>query len=473
MSWIKNHFRHLVLPGVHTIARRGGDGCALLDEDIGPSNREVRPSQKCKYPEAGMLYAVASSVLPKGNTTREVALGLCRQLGQANDAEFVYELDLGGRGMGDRVRQLGEGYDGVEGADVLHSFIMNSVKELKKRTQKRAQAIYPGRDVWCWEVMSRRLGMPSHYDPKVSRSIATNEKAIKKVVEAWNIKDWDRTILFDTGHAGTVPRAIGKAAGLDKMLVLMLSAEKNEEQIFKTHAKSRKKALACEYLAKYWKRATVQDDAPYQELADLEEFIKAALLTIWLWYHVSPARLPSWKDEPAVPAFKPSKGGLTIQPMSGGNSAFVGTASNLSTLWVSPASAATTSTGVDIWGSASTTGGNGWGVTTTPILNSNTFQLVDPSTGALWIDPLDMANHQYQRQKLSSAFGYATRPIDKSLVKATVDKNGMIHKLPSQPTQPSGGPSSGSAPTPTTGKLRVVPILGLPVTYGNGKPITG
>lgn len=320
MSWLTNHMRHFVIPGIRTLAR--ADGKVLTDADIKQTDKILRPSNRCEYREAGMIYSLVSSILPKSNTTREVALGLCRQVGKPGDAEFVYELDLGGRGdyTGERVKKLSEGYDDIEGADVLHSFIQNSVKELKARTRKRRTAIYPGRDVWCWEVMSKRQGMPSVYDSRVSRSVAGNQKAVKKLIEPWPVPDWKKTVLFDTGHAGTVPRAIGKAAGLEQMLVIMLSAENNAEQIFRTHAKSRKKALACEYLAKYRRRATVRDDAPYQELAELEEFIKAALLTVWLWYHVSPARLPAWRDEIETEKLakrKKGSGGLSI---SSGNS---------------------------------------------------------------------------------------------------------------------------------------------------------
>ena len=479
MSWLRNHFRHFVLPGIHTLAR--ANGATLVAEDIKPRDRQVRASTKCKYHEAGMLYAAVASVLRKGDPTRDVALGLYRQLGRAKDAEFVYELDLGGRGVDRRVRDLALGYDGIDGSEVLHSFIMNSVKELKKRTQKQAQAIYPGRDVWCWEVVSRRLGMPSHYDSKVSRSIATNEKAIKAAIQGWPIKDWEKTVLFDTGHAGTVPRAIGKAAGLEKMLVIMLSAVNNEEQLFKTHAKSRKKALACEYLAKYRKRAFVRDDLPYQELADLDEFIKAALLTIWLWYHISPAKVPSWKDRPVVQ----SKGGLrfgkSIISVGHNNTVFTpvisgGTGMTTAPFWFNTAS--TSSGTIDVtsslgWGSV-TTDGAGWGAATTPYINPSTFQLVDPSTGVTWLDPMDLANAQYQRRNLDSITRKMTAsgPIDKSHYGSV----NVLDNSPSQPTQASGGPSGGVASTPTTvkkGGLRVVPIPPIPlVTDGNGKAIT-
>jgi len=371
MSWIKDHIRQFVIPGIRTIAR--ANGRTLVDDDIKRVDKALRPSTKCEYLEAGLIYSLVASILPKTNETREVALGLCRQVGKANDAEFVYELDLGGRGVDNRVKDLSFGYQGVEGADVLHSFISNSVKELKRRTRKRATAIYPGRDVWCWEVMSRRQGMPSHYDSKVSRSIATNAKAMAKVIEPWEIPDWERTVLFDTGHAGTVPRAIGKAAGVQRMLVIMLSALNNEEQIFKTHAKSRKKALACEYLAKYRKRATVRNDEPYQELADLEEFIKAALLTIWLWYHISPARLPSWQDQEVIK----TKDGLRFGKSGGmtfgnGNLLSVTPINNslYGTAVIDPwGSAATTTPTILSWANTSTASGTGWGSTSSGALD--------------------------------------------------------------------------------------------------------
>jgi hypothetical protein len=372
MSWIRNHFRHFVIPGVRTIAR--ADGRVLMDRDIRPFDGRLRPSSKCKYAEAGMLYAAVASVLRKSDPTREVALGLCRALGSPAEAQFIYELD-----SQSRVRDLAEGYKDVEGSDVLHSFIRSSVKRLKRRTRKKATVVYPGRDVWCWEVLSRKVGLPSLYDSRVSRCIATNEKALQKTMEHWEVPDWARTLLFDTGYQGTVPRAIGKAAGLERINMVMLSAVEGKEQIFPGHAKSRRKALACEYLAKYRRRCVTRDDAPYQELADLEEFIKAALLTVWLWYHVSPGRLPSWRDQPKP---KPRVVKLTGNPGwgsgggSGGN--IVVSASNASTFTVpsltfASASTATSTMSVidpstfQLLPSSNTSGGLGGLTATTPI----------------------------------------------------------------------------------------------------------
>jgi hypothetical protein len=123
---------------------------------------------------------------------------------------------------------------------------------------------------------------------------------------------------------------------------------------------------------------------------------------------------------------------------------------------------------------------------------------------------MDLANAQYQKGKLDSITRKhtASGPIDKNPhgsakivqpsrlpeVNLSIDvdkKTGLAvkkttlieplaphlqPKSPSQPTQVSGGPSGGAAPTPTTAKkgLRVVPIPPLPlVTDGKGKPITG
>lgn len=439
MSWLRNHMRHFVIPGIHALGR--ANGRRICEADIKPSDREVRPASVCEYPEAGMLYAVCSSILRKSDPTREVALGLCRHIGKPGDAEFVYQLD-----SQNRVKELAEGYDGVEGADVLHSFVLNSVKSLKRRTRKKATIVYPGRDVWCWEVLSRKLGQPSVFDSRVSRDVAGNEKALKKAIADWSVPDWNRTVLFDSGYEGTVPRAIGKAAGLQNVNVLMLSAVRSHEQIFPTHSKARRKALACEYLAKYQRRSVVIGDEAFQELADLEEFIKAALLTIWLWYHVSPSRLPSWKDRPAtkgltvsnVPTisfgssqwrsgsialsqslagspvkFYPVYNNTTITGSSATSSGFIDNLVTLDTMWGSGTSAMIVN---DLVATAMSP----------PLLDPNTAQLVQPTA--------------------------VTQPI------------------PSSP----GGPAGGSAPGPATLRMGSMPSASniRIVTDGNGKPTT-
>jgi hypothetical protein len=301
VSWIRNHLRHFVLPGIHTLAKRQGrdnhawgisSGSGLTAADIKPRDKQIRPSTKCKFVEAGMLYSLVSSILRKGDPTREIALGLCRQIGRAKDAEFVYAIDTRGG-----IKNLGAKYDGVEGSDVLHSMLCNSMRRLKRKMRRKGSLLLPGRDVWCWEVMARKLSVSSTFDPRVSRTVARSAPALRVCIDDWKIKSWDDVLFFDTGFSGTIPKAIARAEQLEQINMLLLSSGDVSKQIFRTHTGSRAKALAFEYLTKYFVSGTHRDGVPYQELAPLDEFIKTALLTIWLWHHISPTRLPSYRDK--------------------------------------------------------------------------------------------------------------------------------------------------------------------------------
>jgi hypothetical protein len=359
MSWLKNHLRHFVLPGIYALAHSRGK--PLTAVDIKPRDKEVRPASDCKYVEAGMLYAVVSSVLRKGDPTREAALGLCRQIGRAKDAEFVYEVDKRGG-----IKELGKGYKGVEGSDVLHSMLCNSMRRLKRKMDHKGQLLLPGRDVWCWEVMARKLTVDSTYDPRVSRAVAYDKPAMKTCIDEWKIQNWQNVLFFDTGFSGSIPRAIADMIGLDEINMLLLSSGDPKHQIFRTHTGSRKKALAFEYLAKYFHSGAARGGKPYQQLADLDEFIKAAMLTIWLWYHVSPTRLPSYREAKNLDNYKfksinpkfTQQMLIGTQPMytlAGGGTIIAGNSTAISTLGTWPmnvsitSSASTSITNDPIW----------------------------------------------------------------------------------------------------------------------------
>lgn len=430
--------RHFVLPGIHAISRANGK--TLREGDLKPSDREVRPASVCEYPEAGMLYAVCASILRKSDPTREVALDLCRHIGKPGDAKFVYELD-----NQKRVKELGEGYEGVEGADVLHSFVLNSIKSLKRKTHKQATVVFPGRDVWCWEVLSRKLGQPSVFDSRVSRDVAGHGPALKKAMADWKVPDWNRTVLFDSGYEGTVPRAIGQAAGLQKINVLMLSAVRSHEQIFPSHTKARRKALACEYLAKYQKRSVVRDDAPYQELADLQEFIKAALLTIWLWHHVSPARLPSWKDRPVL-------------KVSGGDY-----------LSIKGGSIPTITIPTGSWHSSGISIASG-GVTNLAFTPTQFYPVYNTTSAITGAGAGTMLDNLWGQGSSAAVLDMWSGSNTVQNNYAILDPNTMQIVQPSSITP--GGPAVGSASAPTT--IGTIPGKGsIPVvTDGNGKPIS-
>ena len=294
MSWIRQHVNYFVIPGIRTLAK--ADGLAVLDRDIKPFDVRTRPSTKCPYTESGLIYATVASVLPKENKTREIALELCRVIGTKDEEKLVYSLET----RDTRVKQLtGSCGEGISGSAVIHSMLCQALRSLKRRlTHKDSFVVYPGRDAWAFEVLSRRRGMRSLYDPSMSRWLAENknDSLMRQRVQSFQLP-WQRALVFDTGYAGTVPKAIGRAAGLDPVTMIMLSAMDPSNQLFPRHTGSRAKALSFEYVAKYRQRCTAfEDGKPIQYLADLEEFIKAGILTIWLWYHQSPRRVESYKE---------------------------------------------------------------------------------------------------------------------------------------------------------------------------------
>ena len=279
MSWLRNHVQSFVIPGIRTLVRAGDR--ELSAAHIRSFDGVVRPSTNCKHEEAGLVYATIASMVPKAQKDRESLLAMCRTL----DGTVL---------TGTRTGELGARF-AVPPGDVVHSIIWNSFRKLRKLIRREgAVLLLPGRDVWAWEVIARQRRLSSVYDSRVSRTVAGAHPALRKVIDGWKVPDLDKSLVFDTGFAGSIHREIC-AATQKKPLSLMLSANDNKEQIFPGHTGSRGKALAIEYFPKYFQRATVRDNDAYQALSGLEEFIKTALLTIWLWHHVSPAHIESAK----------------------------------------------------------------------------------------------------------------------------------------------------------------------------------
>ena len=281
MSWLRNHVQQFVIPGIRTMVRRGDH--ALTAADIKPFDGSVRPATVCKYEEAGLLYATIASMVPKKSPNREALLAMCRTV----DGTAL---------TGTRTTELGARFSEVPPGDVVHAIIWNSLRKLRKMIRRNgAVLVLPGRDVWPWEVIARQRRLSSIYDSRVSRTVSSHRPALIKVIDQWKLPDLNKSLVFDTGFNGSIHRDICVATN-KKPESLMLSAYDHNQQIFKGHTASRAKALAIEYFPKYFQRATVHGDEAYQALALLEEFIKTALLTIWLWYHVSPAHIESAKE---------------------------------------------------------------------------------------------------------------------------------------------------------------------------------
>ncbi len=266
MTWLKDHVTKFVLPGMGIKA--------------------AKPSRLCRWPEAGMVYNALRS--KGGNKDLE---HLCKQMGNnVIGRTTIHSLATSRTDL----QKLGN-HVGIPGPLVLHSFVKATLRQLKK---ERKKLVLPGRDAWTWAVLAAKMGIDHLYDPRVSRSIACHDVTMKQVLKEWSIKDWDDVILFDTGYAGTIPKAIAKCAGLNNVPLILASASNPLLQVFPGHTGSRAKVLASEYMSKYRTRAIVKDGKIHQSSSGLTEFVKCALYTIWLWYCESPKRVRTWAKTP-------------------------------------------------------------------------------------------------------------------------------------------------------------------------------
>lgn len=318
MSWLKQHFMTFVVSGIRTLVRdymSGPNGQrGIRAETIKPYDGIVRASQKCRFEEAGLVYATLASLLPKNDpkNLREPLLKLCQTLD-------------GGELTGARTGELADRY-AESPSDVVHSIIWNSMRSLRRRAYDHNKGLLLlGRDVWPWEVLSRRRRVASVYDPAISRGVAGNPAVLKKRADSWQA-DLERSILFDTGFAGSIHRCLVAATRKKPELVMLSSGlDPKTTQLFPGHTGSRAKALAIEYFPKYWQSGRIEDNEAVQYLAGLEEFVKSALLTVWIWHHVSPRYIrPQRKPRPKaqVPSAWSSAAQdiVTVQPMTGNTS---------------------------------------------------------------------------------------------------------------------------------------------------------
>jgi hypothetical protein len=200
-------------------------------------------------------------------------------------------------------------------ATILHSFAKNAFRVIQKIAKDRL-LILPGRDVWVFEILARKARHPSLYDPRISRTVAYRKALLRDAILSWEIIDFERAFVFDTGFAGTIADALRRVIG--RIPDLMLSTRRTRLdpetdrleplQVFPSHKGARAKALDIEYLPKYFQSGTIVGDKIVQMLAPLGEFLRAAAMTIW-WFHAKSPRFI-----PGVPQPKPPQSQGQGQP---------------------------------------------------------------------------------------------------------------------------------------------------------------
>lgn len=182
--------------------------------------------------------------------------------------------------------------------------IKNSWRSVKKAAKGRP-ILLPGRDVFIWEILAQREKYPTLFLPEVSRLTVAHVK----------IPDLEKYFLFDTGFAGSIPRGLGTK----EFKLLSFSAngggaygqlygrQDNRTQVFPRLSFSRGLALKIELTPKYWNTARMHSEmgdfletyqVVHQEKSPLDEFERAARLTIEIYKNSAAKFVPNHKPIP-------------------------------------------------------------------------------------------------------------------------------------------------------------------------------
>ncbi len=214
-----------------------------------------------------------------------------------------------------------------------------------------SKLLFAGRDVWAFEIMAQKRGIPSLFIPEISRRVVQNERALRELVDSYGFTG--NELLVDTGFAGSIPRNMNTNLGCNLKFILLsqdgfgsfagptsssghigigipITNHKEDEravsrpnQIFPNRSNVRGEALEIEYLPKYWASGTIHIDyaAPehdvfdppsskvVQYLATPQEIIAAAFLTSNIWRGVKYGRNDdgSYKSAPIKEERRPRK----------------------------------------------------------------------------------------------------------------------------------------------------------------------
>lgn len=181
--------------------------------------------------------------------------------------------------------------------------VMKNMWRSVKKEAGEHPILLAGRDVFIFEILARREGFPTIFRPDISRLTVSHIK-----------EDYSGHFLFDTGFAGSIPKGLGSnrfllGSSSRRTSPGFIPEGVRHPQVFPRMRGSRSLILKIEnQTPKYWKRAFYREDGGIgQELSSLDEFEKAAQLTIQIFTDSSPkfvegsmkpsnGKLPCWLE---------------------------------------------------------------------------------------------------------------------------------------------------------------------------------
>jgi hypothetical protein len=168
-----------------------------------------------------------------------------------------------------------------------HTVIKNTWRAIKKNAQGK-QILLPGRDVFVWEILARRENYPTIFMPECSR------QTVRHIAKTrLGLRSLQNVYLFDTGFAGSIPRALGTKS-FSLLSSNSLPSQKIGVQVFPRLTFSRGLALKIEKSPKYWESGRLArnsfdvDQEVRQDLSNSYEFFLAARLTVEIYKNSSP-----------------------------------------------------------------------------------------------------------------------------------------------------------------------------------------
>lgn len=151
--------------------------------------------------------------------------------------------------------------------------VKNAWRSVKKVCGDR-QLVLTGRDTYTFEILARREGYHTLYLPECSRLTYQDVK----------IPDVGDSLFFDVGYVGTIPKFFGA-----DYILMSEYLEDVTKQVFPKLATSRELSIHVgDRTPKYWKRAKLVEGRIVQEYAELDEFERAAQLTIEVYTDSTP-----------------------------------------------------------------------------------------------------------------------------------------------------------------------------------------
>ena len=286
MSWLRDHFHFWVFPALRAAV-------------------EYPSATKEHVALVGTLNPVVQRDLVgregSGPSELQKLRGLCQYLGVAY-TEGLHESSVGSSWL--QSPQRGK----------LHVTTLRrtlQAAEAHRKEHRCSRLLFPGRDVWTLHVLAQRRGLDSLFIPEVSRTVAGNGQALRKICNEYGVTGDE--LFVDTGFKGSIVVQFQKVLGktlqcalmsqipLSKRFVTLHSfpplAEYPTEdpamrpnQLFPNRRMARKEALDTEYLPKYWKTGTIkggyfsdQGGDPVQYLSNPDEIVRTAVMTSKLW----------------------------------------------------------------------------------------------------------------------------------------------------------------------------------------------